>query len=82
MKLKVDREVKLRLTFDTAEGTLVLTNLKCWVAVTPLHDGLGDSLLVATSWRAWGIAPIRCLHLRGVRRVFTILISCVVKRRH
>ncbi|RHY26714.1 hypothetical protein DYB32_007354 [Aphanomyces invadans] len=30
MKLRVDREVKLRLTFDTAENTLVLTNLKCW----------------------------------------------------
>ncbi|ETV92315.1 hypothetical protein H310_13369 [Aphanomyces invadans] len=39
MKLAVDREVNLRLTFDTAEGTLVLANLKCWVAAMPLQDG-------------------------------------------
>ncbi|CAK4860027.1 unnamed protein product, partial [Aphanomyces euteiches] len=42
MKLLVDREVKLKLTFDTAEDRLVLTNLKCWVAAAPLHNGLGD----------------------------------------
>ncbi|RHY25079.1 hypothetical protein DYB32_008530 [Aphanomyces invadans] len=35
MKLAVDREV----TFDTAAGTLVLANLKCWVAAMPLQDG-------------------------------------------
>ncbi|RHY29361.1 hypothetical protein DYB32_005205 [Aphanomyces invadans] len=29
MKLTVDCEVKLRLTFNTAEETLVLANLKC-----------------------------------------------------
>ncbi|KAH9101369.1 hypothetical protein AeMF1_021888, partial [Aphanomyces euteiches] len=45
MKLSVDREVKLKLTFDTAEGRLVLTNLKCWVAAAPLHNGLGDVIV-------------------------------------
>ncbi|RHZ01130.1 hypothetical protein DYB31_011605 [Aphanomyces astaci] len=28
VKLDVDRDVKLRLTFETAEGTLVIANLK------------------------------------------------------
>ncbi|RHY15302.1 hypothetical protein DYB36_014261, partial [Aphanomyces astaci] len=32
MKRDVDRDVKLRLRFDTAEGTLDIANLKCWVA--------------------------------------------------
>ncbi|KAF0716555.1 Aste57867_2785 [Aphanomyces stellatus] len=41
MTLDVDREIKLKLTFDTPEGTLVLTNLKCWVAASPLQGGLG-----------------------------------------
>ncbi|ETV90029.1 hypothetical protein H310_15137, partial [Aphanomyces invadans] len=45
MKLKVDHEVKLRLTFDTAVGTLMLTNLKCWVAAAPLQVGLGDLIV-------------------------------------
>ncbi|RHZ03458.1 hypothetical protein DYB31_014304, partial [Aphanomyces astaci] len=45
MKLDVDRDVKLRLTFDTAEGTLVIASLKCWVAVATLQDGLGDLIV-------------------------------------
>ncbi|RHY24886.1 hypothetical protein DYB32_008643 [Aphanomyces invadans] len=57
MKLKVDREVKLRLTFDTAEGTLVLTNLKCWVATTPLYDGLGDLIVSRDVMARLGYCP-------------------------
>ncbi|RLO07192.1 hypothetical protein DYB28_016092 [Aphanomyces astaci] len=45
MKLDVDRDVKLRLTFETAEGTLVIANLKCSVAAAPLPDGLGDLIV-------------------------------------
>ncbi|RHY42593.1 hypothetical protein DYB28_000562 [Aphanomyces astaci] len=39
MKLDVDRDVKLCLTFEAAEGTLVITKLKCWVAVAPRWSG-------------------------------------------
>ncbi|RHZ35055.1 hypothetical protein DYB37_011960 [Aphanomyces astaci] len=39
MKLDVDRDVKLCLTFEAAEGTLVITTLKCWVAVAPRWSG-------------------------------------------
>ncbi|RHY15509.1 hypothetical protein DYB32_010754, partial [Aphanomyces invadans] len=57
MKLTVDREVKLRLTFDTAEGTLVLSNLKCWVAAMPLQDGLVDVIVSRNVMARLGYCP-------------------------
>ncbi|KAH9121951.1 hypothetical protein AeMF1_006553, partial [Aphanomyces euteiches] len=57
MKLWVDREVKLKLTFDTAEGRLVLTNLKCWVAAAPLHNGLGDVIVSRAVMARLGYSP-------------------------
>ncbi|RQM28417.1 hypothetical protein B5M09_011143 [Aphanomyces astaci] len=45
MKLQVDHDVKLCLTFETAEGTMVLANLNCSVAATPLQEGLGDLIV-------------------------------------
>ncbi|RHY19699.1 hypothetical protein DYB32_010188, partial [Aphanomyces invadans] len=57
MKLTVDREVKLRLTFETAEGTLVLSNLKCWVAAMPLQDGLGDVIVSRDVMARLGYCP-------------------------
>ncbi|RHY21262.1 hypothetical protein DYB32_009859, partial [Aphanomyces invadans] len=57
MKLKVDHEVKLRLTFDTAVGTLMLTNLKCWVAAAPLQVGLGDLIVSRDEMARLGYCP-------------------------
>ncbi|KAF0736552.1 hypothetical protein Ae201684P_007026 [Aphanomyces euteiches] len=57
MKLSVDREVKLKLTFDTAEGRLVLTNLKCWVAAAPVHNGLGDVIVSRAVMARLGYSP-------------------------
>ncbi|KAF0683006.1 hypothetical protein As57867_024834, partial [Aphanomyces stellatus] len=57
MKLSVDREVKLKLTFDTPEGTLVLANLKCWVATAPLQGGLGDLIVSRAVMARLGYCP-------------------------
>ncbi|RQM29351.1 hypothetical protein B5M09_008053 [Aphanomyces astaci] len=57
MKLDVDRDVKLRLTFETAEGTLVIANLKCWVAAAPLQDGLGDLIVSRDVMAKLGYCP-------------------------
>ncbi|ETV91329.1 hypothetical protein H310_14024 [Aphanomyces invadans] len=57
MKLTVDHEVKLRLTFETAEGTLVLSNLKCWVAAMPLQDGLADVIVSRAITSRLGYCP-------------------------
>ncbi|ETV95092.1 hypothetical protein H310_11375 [Aphanomyces invadans] len=55
--LTVDREVKLRLTFDTTEGTLVLSNLKCWLAAMPLKDGLGGVIVSRDVMARLGYCP-------------------------
>ncbi|KAG9410640.1 hypothetical protein AC1031_018662, partial [Aphanomyces cochlioides] len=44
-------------TFDTAEGRLVLTNLKCWVAAAPLHNGLGDVIVSRAVMARLGYSP-------------------------
>ncbi|RLO03901.1 hypothetical protein DYB28_005045 [Aphanomyces astaci] len=57
MKLDVDRDVKLRLTYDTAEGTLMIASLKFWVAVAPLQDGLGDLIVSRHVMAKLGYCP-------------------------
>ncbi|RHY41813.1 hypothetical protein DYB30_011534, partial [Aphanomyces astaci] len=66
MTLDVDRDVKLRLTFKTAEGTLVIANLKCWVAAAPLQDGLGDLIVSRDVMAKIGYCP-RSLPLNARR---------------
>ncbi|ETV91956.1 hypothetical protein H310_13605 [Aphanomyces invadans] len=61
MKLSVDREIKLKLTFDTDEGRLVLTNLTCWLAAAPLHSGLGDIIVSRAVMASLGYSPIALL---------------------
>ncbi|KAH9078958.1 hypothetical protein Ae201684P_020021 [Aphanomyces euteiches] len=73
MKLLVDREVKLKLTFDTAEGRLVLTNLKCWVAAAPLHNGLGDVIVSRAVIARQGYSPRSLLETaRRAQKVYDL----------
>ncbi|CAK4577840.1 unnamed protein product, partial [Aphanomyces euteiches] len=73
MKLSVDREVKLKLTFDTAEGRLVLTNLKCWVAAAPLHNGLGDVIVSRAVMARLGYSPRSLLETaRRAQKVYDL----------
>ncbi|CAK5208281.1 unnamed protein product, partial [Aphanomyces euteiches] len=73
MKLLVDREVKLKLTFDTAEDRLVLTNLKCWVAAAPLHNGLGDVIVSRAVMARLGYSPRSLLETaRRAQKVYDL----------
>ena len=45
LRVKINQEVKLDLTFATYAGDLVLRNVVCWVAAKPLAKGLGDVLV-------------------------------------
>ncbi|ETV98987.1 hypothetical protein H310_08460 [Aphanomyces invadans] len=72
MKLTVEGEVKPRLTFDTAEGTLVLSNLKCWVVVMPLQDGLDDVIVSRDVMARRGYCPHLLLAQVSMKVVQTI----------
>ncbi|KAH9078175.1 hypothetical protein Ae201684P_019271 [Aphanomyces euteiches] len=73
IKLSVDREVELKLTFDTAEGRLVLTNLKCWVAAAPLHNGLGDVIVSRAVMARLGYCPRSLLETaRRAQKVYDL----------
>jgi hypothetical protein len=45
MEIEVSHEAKLKMTFATPSGQLVLTNVKCWISTDALPPGMGDVLL-------------------------------------